>query len=108
MNYRIGIAAAALAVGGVLSSWALSSGAASAAPAPAVIHLNSPTNGDKVLAQEAEKGKGPPANGLWTRTTVSIDPKTGAKTTVTIVASHPVPDPPTQTKQTPAAQTKQH
>jgi hypothetical protein len=101
MNYRICIAAAALAV-----SAALSSGAASAATA--VIHLNSPTNGDKVLAQEAEKGKGPPAQGLWTRTTVSVDPKTGAKTTVTIIASHPVPDPPAQITQRPAVQTKQH
>jgi hypothetical protein len=82
MIYRACIAAAALAV------------AATASAAPAVIRLNSPTDGDKVLAQEAEKGKGPPAQGLWTRTTVSVDPKTGAKTTVTIVASHPVPNPP--------------
>jgi hypothetical protein len=82
MFHRVCIAFAAIAV----------SGAASAAPA--IIHLNSPTNGDKVLANEAEKGKGPPAQGLWTRTTVTVDPKTGAKTTVTIVASHPIPNPP--------------
>ena len=59
-----------------------------------VIHLDSPKNGDKVLAQEAAQGRGPPAQGLWTRTTVTVDPKTGAKTTITIVASHPVPNPP--------------
>ena len=71
--------------------------AALAAPAVAsatVIHLDSPKDGDKILAQEAAQGRGPPAQGLWTRTTVTIDPKTGAKTTITIVASHPVPNPP--------------
>ena len=47
-----------------------------------------------MLAQEAAQGRGPPAQGLWTHTTVTVDPKTGAKTTITIVASHPVPNPP--------------
>ena len=59
-----------------------------------VIHLDSPKDGDKVLAREAEQGRGPPAQGLWTNTVVTVDPKTGAKTTITIVANHPVPDPP--------------
>ena len=68
--------------------------AAPAAASAGVIHLNSPTDGDKVLAREAAQGRGPPAQGLWTRTTVTVDPKTGAKTTITIIASHPVPDPP--------------
>lgn len=71
--------------------------AALAAPAVAsasVIHLDSPKDGDKLLARDVEQGRGPPAQGLWTRTTVTVDPKTGAKTTITIVASHPVPNPP--------------
>ena len=80
MFLRICIAAAALAAPSL----------ASAAP---VILLSSPANGDKLLAQEAQNGHGPPAQGLWTRTTVTVDPKTGSKTTVTIVASHPIPDP---------------
>jgi hypothetical protein len=69
-------------------------GLALAQPASKVIRLDSPTNGDKVLAQDVLTGKGPPASGLWTHTTVTVDPRTGAKTTITIVASHPVPDPP--------------
>jgi hypothetical protein len=81
MFLRILIAAALLAAPG-------------AAGAQPVIHLNSPTGGDKILAQLAQSGHGPPAHGLWTRTTVTVDPKTGAKTTVTIIASPPVPDPP--------------
>jgi len=74
----------------------LTAAAALAAPAVAsatVIHLDSPKDGDKVLAREAEQGRGPPAEGLWTRTTVTVDPKTGAKTTITIVANRPVADP---------------
>lgn len=59
-----------------------------------IIHLDSPKNGDKLLAQDAAQGRGPPAQGLWTRTTVTVDPKTGAKTTISIIASHPVPNPP--------------
>lgn len=77
----------------------LAAAAALAAPAVAsasVIHLDSPKDGDKLLARDAEQGRGPPAQGLWTRTTVTVDPKTGAKTTITIVASHPVPNPPSK------------
>jgi hypothetical protein len=77
----------------------LAGAAALAAPAVAsasVIHLDSPKGGDKLLAQEAEHGRGPPAQGLWTRTTVTVDPKTGSKTTITIVANRPVADPPTK------------
>jgi hypothetical protein len=75
----------------------LGSAAALAAPVVAsatVIHLNSPKDGDKLLARESAQGRGPPAQGLWTNTVVTVDPKTGAKTTTTIVANHPVPDPP--------------
>lgn len=74
----------------------LTAAAALAAPAVAsetVIHLDSPKDGDKVLAREAEQGRGPPAQGLWTKTSVTVDSKTGAKTTITIVANHPVPNP---------------
>ena len=80
MFLRVAVAAALLAVPAVASA--------------TIIHLDSPKNGDKILAQEAEAGHGPPAHGLWTRTTVTVDPRTGAKTTITIVASHPVPNPP--------------
>jgi hypothetical protein len=74
----------------------ITAAAALAAPAVAsmVIHLDSPKDGDKVLAREAEQGRGPPAQGLWTNAVVTVDPKSGAKTTITIVANHPVPDPP--------------
>ena len=47
---------------------ALSAPALAFAGAP--ILLNSPTNGDKLLAQEAQNGRGPPAQGLWTHTPV--------------------------------------
>jgi hypothetical protein len=79
-----------LTVAGLLAA----PGLALAQPETKVIRLDSPGGADKLLAQEAENGHGPPAQGLWTKTTVSVDPKTGAKTTLTIVASHPVPNPP--------------
>ncbi len=56
--------------------------------------ISGPTNGDKLLAQDVRRGNGPPPPGrLWTRRRVHVDPKTGARTTTVIVASHPVPDP---------------
>ncbi len=55
--------------------------------------ISGPTNGDKLLAQDARRGNGPPPGRLWTRRRVHIDPKTGARTTTVIVANHPVPDP---------------
>ena len=88
MIRRIRILAAAAAAAALL--------APALASADAPIRLNSPTNGDKVLGQEAQNGHGPPAEGLWTHKTVTVDPKTGAKTTITIVASHPIPNPPSK------------
>jgi hypothetical protein len=70
--------------------------AASAVASATVIHLDSPRDGDKVLARDAEQGRGPPAEGLWIRTAVTVDAKTGAKTTTTIIANHPVPDQPSK------------
>jgi hypothetical protein len=71
---------------------ALADPAASSKPVKST-PISGPTNGDKLLAQDAKAGSGPPpAGGLWTRRRVHVDPETGAQTTTVIVASHPFPD----------------
>jgi hypothetical protein len=44
--------------------------------APAVIRLDPPKDGDKVLGREAEQGRASPAQRVWARMLVTAAPKT--------------------------------